>query len=143
MSPPVSLIITTYNRQNYLPQAIESILTQTYPHFELLIWDDGSTDRSLEVAHHYAHQDPRIRVIAAHHQGRGISIAAACAQTQSEYLGLVDSDDLLGSTALAETVQILNSRPEIGMVYTDYVLIDQNGKYISDGETAIISLLPS
>ena len=53
-SPPISLIITVYNRQRHLASAIESVLGQTYPNFELLIWDDGSTDRSVEIAKKYA-----------------------------------------------------------------------------------------
>ncbi len=138
MLPLVSIVITVYNRENYLPKAIESILTQTYSNFELLIWDDGSTDKSLTIAHHYAQQDDRIRVIAAPHQGRGISIASACAEAKGEYLGLVDSDDLLGQTAIEETVQILEAQPKIGMVYTDYILIDKTAKYLGVGETCKI-----
>jgi glycosyltransferase involved in cell wall biosynthesis len=138
MLPLVSIVITVYNRENYLPKAIESILAQTYSNFELLIWDDGSTDKSLTIAHHYAQQDDRIRVIAAPHQGRGISIASACAEAKGKYLGLVDSDDLLGQTAIEETVQILETQPKIGMVYTDYILIDKNAKYIRVGETCKI-----
>jgi glycosyltransferase involved in cell wall biosynthesis len=138
MLPLVSIVITVYNRENYLPKAIESILTQTYSNFELIIWDDGSTDKSLTIAHHYAQQDDRIRVIAAPHQGRGISIASACAEAKGEYLGLVDSDDLLGQTAIEETVQILETQPKIGMVYTDYILIDKNAKYLGVGETCKI-----
>ena len=130
----VSIIITVYNRENYLPKAIESILAQTYTHFELLIWDDGSTDQSLAISHHYAQQDDRIRVIAAPHQGRGISVSSACAEAKGEYLGIVDSDDLLGQTAIEETVQILENKPEIGMVYTDYILIDKDTKYLGIGE---------
>jgi glycosyltransferase involved in cell wall biosynthesis len=138
MLPLVSIVITVYNRQNYLPKAIESILTQSYSNFELLIWDDGSTDKSLTIAHHYAQQDDRIRVLAAPHQGRGISIASACAEAKGKYLGLVDSDDLLGQTAIEETVQILETQPKIGMVYTDYILIDKNAKYLGVGETCKI-----
>lgn len=55
--PTVSLIMSVYNREHYLKYAIESALVQTEPDFELLIWDDGSTDSSLEIARHYAKQD--------------------------------------------------------------------------------------
>jgi glycosyltransferase involved in cell wall biosynthesis len=75
--------------------AIESVLAQTFADFELIIWDDGSTDGSLEVAQEYALQDQRIRVIAAPHQGRVQSLFDAHALTQGEYLAWVDSDDVL------------------------------------------------
>jgi glycosyltransferase involved in cell wall biosynthesis len=64
--------------------AIASILNQTYPHFELLLWDDGSTDQTLEVIQQFS--DPRLRIIAAPHQGRGIALQQAIAQTTYPYL---------------------------------------------------------
>jgi len=70
MIPLVSIIITVYNRENYLGAAIESILNQTFPDFELLIWDDGSTDKSVPIANSYAQKDKRVRVVAAPHTGR-------------------------------------------------------------------------
>jgi glycosyltransferase involved in cell wall biosynthesis len=126
MTALISLVITVYNREQYLPAAIESILTQSYPNFELLIWDDGSTDDSVEIAQHYVAQDKRIRVIAAPHQGRATALKAAIAATTGTYIGWVDSDDLLAQTALTETVAILEQQPNIGLVYTDYIVIDEN-----------------
>lgn len=123
----ISIIITAYNRENYLSQAIASVLAQTYRDFELLMWDDGSSDRSLEIAHNYAKRDCRIRVVVAEHQGTAAALKAATVKTSGTYLGWVDSDDLLAPTALAETVRILDKYPKIGMVYTDYFLIDESG----------------
>jgi glycosyltransferase involved in cell wall biosynthesis len=123
----VSLIITVYNRERYLPATIESILSQTYSDFELLIWDDGSIDNSVAIAQHYAEQDSRIRVVAAPHQGRAPALKAAVAATTGTYLGFVDSDDLLAETAIQDTVAILDQKPHIGLVYTDYVVMDANG----------------
>jgi glycosyltransferase involved in cell wall biosynthesis len=128
MNPIVSLIMTAHNRQVYLQPAIESALAQTYTNFELLVWDDGSTDDSACIAHNYAQQDPRVRVISAPHQGISTSVNAAVAQTTGQYVGLVDSDDRLAPTALQDTIAILEQHPTIGMVYTDYVVIDADGK---------------
>jgi glycosyltransferase involved in cell wall biosynthesis len=133
-TPKVSIITTIYNRADFLPQAIESVLSQTYPKLELILWDDGSNDDSLAIAHHYAAQDPRIRVIAAEHQGRGPAIAQACALATGDYLGLVDSDDLLAATALTETVSYLEQHPAIGMVYTDYIVIATDNSIKGYGE---------
>ncbi|WP_449416151.1 sulfotransferase [Phormidium nigroviride] len=126
MTVPISIAMPVYNREPYIGSAIESVLAQTYPHFELLIWDDGSTDNSLTLARNYAQKDRRVRVLAAEHRGYGYSFMASIRETISPYFGCVDSDDLLAPTALAETAAILDTCPEIGLVYTDYLLIDSN-----------------
>jgi len=124
---PVSIVITNYNRDRYLGEAIASVLAQTYADFELLIWDDGSTDESLAIARQFEQADERVRVIDAAHQGFTRSLRSAITQTQGPYLGWVDSDDRLAPTALAETLAVLAARPQVGMVYTDYQVIDHDG----------------
>lgn len=126
--PTVSIITTVYNREHYLMKAIASFLAQSYADAELLIWDDGSTDQSVAIAQHYAKQDPRIRVVAAEHLGRGEALRQAIAATDSPYLGLLDSDDALAFSALDETVPLLESHPLVGMVYTNYYEMDSLGK---------------
>lgn len=138
MSPSISLLIVNYNRDRYLSAAIESVITQTNAEFELLIWDDGSTDRSLEIANHYARQDQRIRVVAAAHQGIALARQAAIAQTTGEYLGWVDSDDRLASTALAETVAVLSANPDIGMVYTNHLIVDAEDTVKGLGQRCLV-----
>ncbi|UBF23967.1 glycosyltransferase [Kovacikia minuta CCNUW1] len=142
MSPSISILITTYNREQYLSAAIESVLAQTYSDFELLIWDDGSTDRSLEIAHTYANQDDRVRVVAASHQGIARTRKAAIAQMVSKYIGWVDSDDILAPTALAETAAVLDAHPETGLVYTDYLDMDTNGQIRGYGSRCRIPYSP-
>jgi glycosyltransferase involved in cell wall biosynthesis len=121
---PISIVMTVYNRERYLKAAIESVLAQTYPNFELIIWDDGSTDNSLNIARSYAKHDSRIKALAAEHRGVGYSLMAAIRETAFPYFGCVDSDDLLAPKALAETVPILDANPQVGVVYTNYLLID-------------------
>ncbi|MBE9005795.1 CHAT domain-containing protein [Fortiea sp. LEGE XX443] len=139
MLPVISLIITVYNRENYLKSAIESVLSQTRQDFELLIWDDGSTDNSLEIAREYEQRDRRVRVIAGQDNiGQARVLKAAIAQTRGKYIGWVDSDDLLASTALAETAAVLDAKPNIGWVYTDYLDIDENGTILSYGYRCLV-----
>jgi glycosyltransferase involved in cell wall biosynthesis len=128
MVPPVSLVIPVYNRQRYLALTIKSILAQTYPYFELLVWDDGSSDLSTKIARYHALRDSRIRLIEAPHQGVAASLQSAIASTTGQYIGWVDSDDLLAPHALAETVATLERQSEIGLVYSDYLVIDEQGK---------------
>lgn len=134
MSPPISLIITVYNQERYLGAAIESVLAQTRQDFELLVWDDGSGDRSQDIARHYAASDRRIQVIAAEHSGRAPSRKAALALCQGTYIGWLDSDDLLAPTALEETAAFLEAHPKVGLVYTDYVIIDAKGNVKGIGQ---------
>ena len=134
MTVPYSLVITVYNREHYLRTAIESVLRQTKGDFELLVWDDGSTDRSVEIACDCAQRDKRVRVVAAEHQGRAYSLKAAIAQTTGDYIGWVDSDDALAPTALEETIAVLDASPEVGLVYTDYMVIDEQGKVRGYGQ---------
>ncbi|HBB34110.1 MAG TPA: filamentous hemagglutinin [Cyanobacteria bacterium UBA8803] len=133
MAAPISIVITTYNRERYLGAAIESILSQTRRDLELLVWDDGSTDGSIRIAQNYARRDRRARVIAAEHQGRILALAAAIAQSSGTYIGWVDSDDLLAPEAIAKTAAVLDARPEVGLVYTDYLVIDDRSKFRAYG----------
>lgn len=138
MTVPVSVIIPVYNRERYLNAAIETVLAQTYPNFELLIWDDGSEDNSLEIANYYAKKDDRVRVVAAPHQGQTRSLKQAIAQTTGNYFAWVDSDDILELTALEETVAILDARREVGLVYTDHQIIDKRNQIKGSGRTCTI-----
>jgi glycosyltransferase involved in cell wall biosynthesis len=135
MTSKVFLVMTVYNRQTYLPLALDSILGQTYPHWLLTIWDDGSTDSSPEIARRYAQLDHRIQFIAAPHTGRQYALKDAISSNAQnyDYLAWVDSDDLLAPEALAATVAILNHHPTIGMVYTNHWIIDEQGKILGLG----------
>ena len=133
MHPHVSLVITTHNREAFLGTAIASILQQTYQDFELLIWDDGSTDGSFELAQAYAQRDRRVRVIKTENRGRIAALTAAIAHTTGTYLGWVDSDDWLAPTALEKTIAVLDADSSAGMVYTDYVDVDEQGQRLQLG----------
>jgi glycosyltransferase involved in cell wall biosynthesis len=128
MAPQTSLIMTVFNRERYLSDAIKSVLSQTQRDFELIIWDDGSSDRSVDIARHYAQQDQRVRLITAEHQGPTGALIAAHAEATGNYIGWVDSDDLLAPTALAATSTILDTHPTVGMVYTNHLIIDKDNR---------------
>jgi len=103
MAATTSIIMTVYNRERYIGAAIESVLASTYRDFQLLVWDDGSTDRSINIVRDYAKRDERVRVIAAEHQGRAPALKAAHELATGKYIGWVDSDDKLAPLALEET----------------------------------------
>jgi glycosyltransferase involved in cell wall biosynthesis len=129
MPTSISLVMTVYNRQGYLSQAIDSILAQTYPHWHLVVWDDGSNDESPQIARQYADTNPRIQFIPAPHTGRSPALVNAIAATPPHpYLAFMDSDDLLDRNALAATVDILDRHADVGAVYSDYLLIDERSQ---------------
>lgn len=134
--------MTVYNRERYLATAIESVLQQTRQDFELLIWDDGSTDCSREIAQEYAARDSRIRTIAAEHSGQTQALGAAIAETTGSYIGLLDSDDALAPTALADTTAVLDTEPNVGLVYTQYLVMDAKGKVGGLGKRCQIPYSP-
>ncbi len=102
----VSLILPVYNADKYLRDCIQSILEQTYPNFELIIVDDGSTDKTSEICKDFAERDPRIRYYRQ--INRGVSSARNFALTKAygEYVGFVDSDDIVDQDMYRELVRI-------------------------------------
>ncbi|MBV6626464.1 MAG: glycosyltransferase [Rivularia sp. (in: Bacteria)] len=142
MQPKISIVIPVYNRSNYLSAAIESVLKQTLTDFELIIWDDGSTDNSVDIANHYAQQDKRIKVIAAKHQGQTLALQGAFSVISGTYTGWIDSDDILAPTALEETAIFLDNNPQVGLVYTDYLIINEKNQMLGKGKRCQIPYSP-
>jgi glycosyltransferase involved in cell wall biosynthesis len=139
MPATIALTMTCFNRQRYLALAIESIIAQTYPHWELEIWDDCSTDNSLEIARSYAAIDQRIKTVPLQTNiGHAPILAASTSKGTTPYLGWIDSDDLLAPTALAETIAILEAQPEVGMVYTQQMLIDEDGRELGLSRNSLV-----
>ena len=91
--PPVSIVIPVYNVSRYLPQCLESVLSQTYQNIEVLIVDDGSTDGSGSICDRFAERDPRIRVI--HTDNRVLSAARnlGLESISGAFISFIDSDD--------------------------------------------------
>jgi len=140
--PRVSLITPVYNRERYLGEALESAIDQSYTDWELIAWDDGSEDRSLAIAEAYAARDARIRAHGGERVGLAHALAAAIAASNAPYIGILDSDDLLEARALTQTVAVLDENPDVGMVYTDYVNIDAQGKVLGYGSRCRIPYSP-
>jgi len=128
MQPLVTIVTTYYNRAGFLKETLRSLQLQTLTDWEVILWNDGSTDNSEEIAREIAEMDSRFRLFGGERIGHVQSLVRACAEAQGRYIGILDSDDLLEPTALEETAAVLESRPDIGMVYTDHVVIDGNGQ---------------
>lgn len=120
-SPLVSVIIIFLNEEQFLEEAVESVLAQTYSHWELLLVDDGSTDRSTEIARRYEQKYPdKIRYLEhPHHENRGMSAARnlGIRNARGRYIAYLDGDDVWLPEKLARQVGILCEHPEAVMVY--------------------------
>ena len=119
----VSVCIPTFNRQNLLPYAIESVLQQSYQDFELIVCDDGSTDDTPELMSQYT--DDRIKYIR-HSQniGKSNNMRSGFDAAQGEYFIKFDDDDRLTTNFLAQTAAILDQDSSIDFVGTDHWIID-------------------
>lgn len=107
----ISIIITCYNRARQVAQAIESVLNQTYSDFKLIIWDDGSSDRSLEIAKSYLSIDSRAEVVRGIHSGASYALKKAIAlsfdrKTSRKPLTFSYGDKAIGNFSCLEYVII-------------------------------------
>ena len=114
--PAVSVIMPAYNVAEYIAEAVESVLAQTFSDFELLIVNDGSTDGTPEIARRYAALDPRLHLIEQENRGLAAARNAALRQAKGEMIALLDSDDLWAPGFLEAQIAILHARPEIDIV---------------------------
>ncbi|MEG3875777.1 glycosyltransferase [Microcoleus sp. herbarium7] len=131
--PKVTIVIPVYNREKYLGIAVESVLRQTYTDWELIISDDGSTDATLDLANNFALHDDRICVLTAEHKGAVHALIAGFDAATGEFIGQLDSDDLLEPEAIELTIKALDEHPDWGMVYTNYRDIDKQGQLVRVG----------
>jgi glycosyltransferase involved in cell wall biosynthesis len=113
--PIVSVLMTSYNRERYIGEAIESVLASTYSDFELLIVDDVSTDGTVAIARSFAARDPRIKVfVNEQNLGQFANRNRAAALSKGKYLKYLDSDDLLYPTGLEVLVEMMERFPTAG-----------------------------
>ena len=133
--PLVAVVTPVHNGERYLGECIESILAQTYPHWEYTIVNNGSTDRSLEIAERYAEKDPRIHV---HNTERFLDVmgsqntAFRQVSPESAYCKMVHADDWLFPECLSQMVALAEAYPSVGIV----------GAYRLDGATVDLDGLP-
>jgi glycosyltransferase involved in cell wall biosynthesis len=127
--PRLTLGLPVYNGERYLAESMDTLLAQTFTDFELIISDNGSTDRTTEIARYYASIDPRVRVIR-HPENRGSTFNHnfVIEQARGEYFKWVSDDDLYAPTLLQRCIEALDSRPEIVLAHAWTAFIDEAGQ---------------
>lgn len=121
----VSIIMPVYNAAPYVARAIESALAQKYPHWQLIVVNDGSTDGSVDVLACY--RDPRIQVIHQPNGGESAARNTALDHVEGEFIAFLDADDEYLPHHLSVTVRYLQVHPECDAVYTDGYYCDAQG----------------
>jgi glycosyltransferase involved in cell wall biosynthesis len=130
--PRVSVIIPTYNCDRFLPEAIDSVLMQTYQDYEIIVIDDGSTDQTCQVLEAYKH---KIRYFYQQNQGSAVARNLGIKQAKGEFIAFLDADDFwLLPEKLAEQVNCFEQQPSLGSVHTGWRIVDGGGKKIIDVE---------
>ena len=128
-TPKASAVMSVYNGERYLREAVESILSQTFTDFEFIIIDDGSTDSTWEILTAYAAQDPRI-VLIRNEENIGLtrSLNKGLEVARGEYIARQDADDVSYPARLHAQTQVLDQFPTIGLVGSAFELIDETGR---------------
>ena len=121
----VSVIVPVCNVGDYLPQCVESILTQSFQDFELLLVDDNSTDGSEQLCDQYAQADPRVRVLhLTEHRGISVARNTGVKNARGDLIRFIDSDDFVSEEYLAQMVATLTAY-QADVVFTEYNELDQ------------------
>jgi len=133
MKPKISVIMPVYNNEKYLVEAIESILHQTYSHFEFIIIDDCSTDKSWKIIKKYATKDKRIK---AFRNEKNLKIVKTrnkgfkeCSST-SKYFAIMDGDDISLASRFEEEIKFLEENKDFALVGSHNIIINEEGKEI-------------
>lgn len=128
MNELVSIIITTYNRPQWLEQAIQSAMDQTYQPIEVIVVDDGSDrDDTKEIAARY----PRVKYIYQKNKGLGAARNLGIASSKGEWIQFLDDDDWLDISSVEEKVKVANANPGVSIVYSDLYIVDEDDGKLS------------
>ena len=123
----ISIITPTYNREAFLPVAIESVLAQSYKEFELIIVDDGSTDNSRELINAYVDKDPRVKYLYQENQRQSVARNYALSIAKGDFICFLDSDNYWPHDKLEKSLKAFEQHPEADIVYGDCITIDEQG----------------
>lgn len=126
--PLVSVIIPAFNAERFIGQTLDSVLQQTYDCFEVIVVDDGSTDRTAELVCDYARRDLRVRLYQQQNQGPSAARNAAIARSTGEFIAPLDADDIWYPEKLRKQVDcMMRYGPRTGIVYAWTAYLDEIG----------------
>jgi glycosyltransferase involved in cell wall biosynthesis len=115
----VSVVVPTYNYGRFLPDALESLRKQTYPDWECIVVDDGSTDDTMAAVRAAAANDGRVRYVSQANRGPSAARNRGIVESVGDYIQILDADDLLPPSKLEAQVHMMETDPLTGIVYSD------------------------
>jgi len=128
--PRIRVILPTYNRAHLVGEAIESALAQSFKDFEIVVADDESTDDTEEVIRNFSSRDSRIRYLKCSHGGLASTRNKALkVNGEYEFVAFLDDDDLWSGAHLEETIRVLETQPDVGLVFSKFETVDFSGKW--------------
>lgn len=130
MPPQVTWLVPIRNGERYLDQTLRSIASQDYPNHEVLVWDDGSHDRTNEILNKWLGKDIQGRVVGRERVGLGRALAHLVVEAKSELLARIDADDIAEPNRLEKQARYLINNRRVGLVGSAMSVIDQPGKII-------------
>ena len=134
----VSVIIPAFNAAHTLGDTLDSVRRQTHRHLEIIVVDDGSQDRTAEIAEEHAAEDGRVRLVRQENGGVARARNAGAAASRADYLAPVDADDLWHPDKIARQLAALRAAgPEAGYAYTFYRHIDTAGRVFEDSGSRV------
>lgn len=123
--PKISVVMSVYNGERYLREAVESILEQTFRDFEFIIINDGSTDSTSEILESY--RDTRLRIFRQNNMGLTKSLNKGIRLAQGEYIARMDADDISEPLRLEQQVKVLDHDVTVALVASWYAIINETG----------------
>ncbi len=130
-NPLVTIVIPAFNHESYVEDAVRSVMAQHYENWELLLIDDGSTDKTGEICDRFAEKD-RIRVIHQENMGLSATLNRGLELSKGKYFGFLPSDDLFYPEKLVVQVDLLETHPELAGVGSFQTLVDGQGQPLQD-----------
>lgn len=129
--PMISVIMSVYNEEQHVSQAIESILNQTFNDFEFIIVNDGSVDKTYEIIKRHAEKDKRIRIMN-HKKREGLanSLNDGIKIAQGKYIARMDADDISLPERLQKQVEFMERNPQTGAIGSCYQEVDESGNVL-------------
>lgn len=131
--PLVSVVIPAFNAERTLAETASSALASSYQHLELIIVDDGSTDRTAEIGGLLAETDPRVRIVQRSNGGLPAALNTGFDAARGDYVARLDADDVWHPDKLAHQMALARTRPEAAFIYTFFRYIDVHGRVVRDG----------
>jgi glycosyltransferase involved in cell wall biosynthesis len=129
VSPRLSVIMPVYNVEKYIVEAMDSVLSQSFRDFELIVVDDGSTDGTGRLIEQQSRVDPRVRVIRQPNSGRpSVPRNRGIAESKGELIVFLDGDDLFLPNRLSAVVDVFDAHPDVDLVLNDLLSYDAEGQ---------------